>query len=80
MSKIPGQYSTPLFNPEDMALKAARFLKGFNRHERDSDRLGLSPWLNLDSRGLMDTELPYTAVREAFEQALRRASVPAPPL
>ena len=64
--------------PEDMALKPAHFLKGFDAHEEDADRLGLSLWLDLESRGLMDTELPYTAVREAFEAALRRTS-PATP-
>jgi hypothetical protein len=70
---------TPWY-PEDMALKPAHFLEGFDRHERDADRLGLSLWLDLESRGFMDTELPYTAVREAFEEALRRASPAAPPL
>jgi hypothetical protein len=70
---------TPWY-PEDMALKPAHFLKGFNRHEKDSDRLGLSLWLDLESRGFMDTELPYAAVRQAFEEAFLRASSAAPPL
>jgi hypothetical protein len=64
---------TPWY-PEDMALKPAHFLAGFNRHEKDSDRLGLSLWLDLESRGFMDTELPYTGLRETFEEALRRSS------
>jgi len=70
---------TPWY-PEDMALKPDSFLKGFDRHERDADRLGFSLWLDLESSGLMDTELPYTAVREAFESALRRASPTVPHL
>jgi hypothetical protein len=63
-----------------MVLKPAEFLKGFNQNKRDAGRLGLSLWLNLESRGFMETELPYTEVREAFEEALRRVSPPAPPL
>jgi hypothetical protein len=70
---------TPWY-PEDMVLKPAEFLKGFNQNKRDAGRLGLSLWLNLESRGFMETELPYTEVREAFEEALRRVSPPAPPL
>jgi hypothetical protein len=62
-----------------MALKPAHFLKGIGRHDRDADRLGLTLWLDLESRGFIETELPYTAVREAFEEALRRDSPPPSP-
>jgi hypothetical protein len=63
---------TPWY-PEEMALKPASFLKGFD-HEKNADSLGLSLWLDLEARGFMDTELPYSAVRKGFEEALGRAA------
>jgi hypothetical protein len=62
-----------IWYPEDMALKPARFLKGLHQ-DGDAASAGLSLWLDLESRGFLDTELPYTGVREVFEEALRGLS------
>lgn len=57
------------WHPEDMAVKPDCFVDGLKVAEFGS-LSGLELWLTLDSKGLMDTGLPYTNVRSGFETCL----------
>ena len=60
------------WHPEDMALKAASFVKDL---QGDEGAQGLKHWLQLQSLGLMETAFPYEHVRSSFEEALQDASL-----
>lgn len=62
-----------LWYPEDMAVKPQAFLEGLDEGQFGI-REGLLLWLQLEAAGLMKTDLPYGNVRQAFEQALAKAS------
>jgi hypothetical protein len=62
-----------MWHPEDMAVKPDAYVDGIDEGNFGIKE-GLAAWLQLEAEGFMETDLPYTGVRQAFEQALKEKS------
>ena len=68
------------WDPEDMALRPEAFLKGIDPEQDNYGiKAGLTLWLELEGKGLMDTDIVAVRdnVRRSFEQELARYSTAA---